>query len=350
MGLLPAKLLQVQQKDMDGGHDVRCELPISEVAITEDECVKSKGNRWIKRREFGASFCKRPKEAWTKLKHPCVFDMSKGGKNHKDCNTFSKESFSVAQPNVYKPKVSYFMFLKETIVVGEGVPATDMGTRAMPRKDIPYWYSTFKPRFTRADYNSVRKQPKLASNGRSLLFDNSATTVELQEAGELPNGGYPGSPDKNLLPMSPDVRQPGYGEKPAKMLPKKKKLSGGFYASEGNFKMFSWPKLTDPFSIDNFLETSEGASVDPVTTGSTARVMKDLKAAGREWALAKNRKVPPFHSPGPGEGSAKKACVPPEDAAKCFADVHSGKALHNGKQVCLSPADHAWFRTFCEQY
>jgi len=348
------------------GLDVPCLIPSSEMLISEEACAKQKESRWLKSDVAGRSYCKRPSYAWGKLKRDCVFVMRSGKPNNKDCRTFAKGNFNVPRGNPFNDlAVSYFTFISETQIAGEGSPGNDMGKRDVPRSSLPYWYTTWKPRWTRADYNSVRK--KAGSQGRRLLVNpfSSDYEVELQESQQY---------SEEPLPTA-DVKQPSYGTRRAKAvpgipLPINVDPKGGFLSSEGVFKMSSWPKLQDDYSIDNLLETGEGAQdarFDPVTVGKTqapltgakgtmkamddARsAMNEIKAAAKEWNKAKDRRTPAELTPGPGDGTVKKVCSPPDKAAKCFGLLHNGRDLPDGQQSCLSPHDHAWFRIHCEQF
>jgi hypothetical protein len=327
--------------DYAGGHDVRCLLPVSEAVISEDECVQHKRNRWIKSDVFGESYCKRPREAWGKLNHPCIYDMSASKKNVRNCDTFAKQSFNVDRTEQLPLKISYFSFVSETVMMQEGSPShATHGGRVMPEGSIPYWYSVFKPQYTKTDYDSVRKSQPQSKPGRKLLFDLSA---EDTAAADLGSTEYLMEPT-GQAPQAQDGKQSGYLSSK-----RKRHLQSGFYTTVGNFKMSSSPLLVDPYSIDSLVETDEGAGFDPVTTGDTD-VIKELKAAAKDWHMAKDKKTPPVHSPGAGEGSTKKVCAPPAEEAKCFGSVHSGVALHKGMHHCLSGMDHAWFRTMCEQF
>jgi len=376
------------------GDEVPCLLSVFEMAITKEECVREKANRWVKELDKdniadGIAYCKRPQSSWKNLFRACQVDLKSDPDNARNCNSFAPTNFNIATKNPYNElKTSYFKFVSETTTTGEGGPADRFGKSLTPGKDLPYWYNTFKPQWTEADYASVRKESdiiKTKENGRKLLFDQSESDDE-KDLGDAREENLPEEEDDNEevpdaedfpgvkadLPPMADVQQPGYGQKklPAARTEKGEFLKrmpkdGGFLSSKGVFKMETWPTMKDELDEegvdmdgDNLVQIGEGAEFNPVTSGKTQSVVKltknqilsELKAAGEEWNIAKDSKYVAPLVAGPGDSIVRKMCVPPAEQSMCFSSLASGNNLHKLGHACLAPADHAWFRLQCQKY
>jgi len=380
-------------EDYSAGEDVRCHLPASEVVITKEEC-KGDSDVWVNSEEFGGSYCKRPTRKWESLQRECTYRIDKTKVNTKNCRNFAKISFTPPAPPVPPVQVSYFSFISETSVVGEGSPgASATGERLTGKgyngynEDLPWSYQTadepISP-YTNREYNTARKPA-----GRRLLH----TVAEGEEAIELQGSTnlaptddtaqaefiYPksgqisgGSAIQPMAAVNKDLEQNGYLKKRKQPLAKhQEEPEGGFYSYKGVFKLSRYPAypIDDEARIDkpeSLLQVGEGAQAelmagrtrDPLKEAKYAMAMEELLKAGQEFKDAKNIKLAPLHDARPGEGSTKKACVAPPKAAECFAYLYSAKELKESKpnlltgnpSQCLSNKDHAWFRIQCEQY
>jgi len=432
-------------EDFEKGEDVRCELPASEVAISREECKYKKEATWIESEDLGGSYCKRPVHKWSSINKECRYKIDPTNLNDHQCRNFAKEAFSAPFKTEQEIKVSYFSFISETFVTGEGSPAGGDGARLEGKgynghnEDLPWSYQTQDDGpYTARELNTVRKEGIDADQFDNRVLENNpksddsdepatkrrllyaapleGTAVELQEGEEseentrppttgkekaVPEDGklasteqfvypderkLPTGVENNLIPMSgigADLEQNGYHKKEfrRKTVGRLALPTGGFYAFKGVFKMMEEPRdPTDdsesdespadasklPDSAESLLQVGEGVRSNPVLAGRASPMaemkrkmaMEELKDVASEWKKAKNLKLPPLHDAGPGEGTLRKACVPPPLQAECFAYIHSSEPPRNTRvnpvtgniAQCLSPRDHAWFRVQCEQF
>ena len=412
------------QEDYAAGENVRCHIPATEIVITKDEC-KSEGDVWIVSNEFGGSYCKRSTSKWQSLRSECNYRIDKTKLNVKNCRNFDRRSFTPPAPPVMPIRVSYFSFLSETSIVGEGSPAASgTGERLTGQwtqgynghnEDLPWSYQTDDQRLaplTSRELNSARQNnpynpyTRTIPSGRRLLYAASVrnAAVELQEAmstvsavdekeATVDEPSETGKAEKSdttmnhdataefifprthqtaegeaLQPMAEDadLEQKGYLKKRKNERSSyRKKPEGGFYTYKGLFELTRHPSMPNEdidMDAESLLQVNEGfdlrgGRVDPLREVKRAMQMEELVKAGEEFKKAKDRKLPPMHTARPGEGSLKKACIPPPAQAECFAYLYSGKELKGTKKTltgspsqCLSAKDNAWFRIHCEQY